>query len=78
VRFFFLPLLYLNVDLRLFQRDRRKLDEDLKFSVNVQNKCTVPIEWRSKKTMDRPVFALFNRTVSSWLPITIKTNPCFT
>ena len=46
--------------LRWFQRGRLKLDEDLKFSEKVQNKYT---QWRSKKTIDRPVFTVINRKI---------------
>jgi len=34
-----------------------KLHEDLKFSEKVR--ISVPIEWRSKKTIDRSVFTVF-------------------
>jgi len=51
----------LGVNLRWFQRSGLKLDEDLKFSEKVRT--SIPIERRSKKTIDRPVFTVFNRKV---------------
>jgi len=48
--------------LRWFQRGRLKLDEDLKFLEN-RFRISIPIEWRSKKTIDRPVFTVINRKI---------------
>jgi len=49
------------VGLTWFQRGTIKLDEDLKFSEKVQK--SVPIEWRSTKTIDCSVFTVFSRKV---------------
>jgi len=51
--------------LRWFQRGRLKLglDEDLKFSIRFRFRISVPTEWRSQKTIDRPVSTVFNRKV---------------
>ena len=48
------------VGLTWFQRGTIKLDEDLKFSEKVQK--SVPIEWRSTKTIDCSVFTVFSRS----------------